>query len=228
MSTTERKPDRRIAATRAAIKGALLSLLLETPYRNINVTLLSKTAGITRATFYLHYEELDAVLDEVIAEAIRFARPRPSDPHTDLMALLEDLEAAAGDPTRLENLGALLPTCQRIADDPQYSALLKDPQLASYLADKLILVEKTRLVPLLMRQCDLAEREASVLFRLLFSGVFAVNQEMAWKKDAVWYEAQTAILRFLLGGCAALKKEDPAGTTAPDAPTNTNIENPFQ
>ncbi len=206
--TRERKPDRRIAATRAAIKDSLLALLFQRPYHLINVTLLCKTAGITRATFYLHYEELGAVLDEVIAEAIRFARPRPSDPHTDLAALLESLEAADGDPARLDSVGALLPTCQRLADDAHYAALLKDPELAAYLSDKLYLVEKTRLVPLLMRQCGLAEREAAVLFRLLFAGIFAVNQGMSWKKDAAWYEAQTAILRFLLGGCAALKKED--------------------
>ena len=228
-----RKPDRRVAATRAAIKDNLLRLLGEMPYREINVTRLAKAAGITRATFYLHYEELDAALDEIVAEAIRFARARPDggEEPDGLTQLLESVEAEAENPPPAENppdatdlaaiapiappqtesrppappLGpaALLPLCRHLAHDARYATLLKDPALAAYLADKLFLVENTRLAPLLMRRCGLAESEAAALFRLLFAGLFAVGQATGWRDDR---ETQAAVTRFLRGGLAAAKE----------------------
>ena len=63
MSVQPRKTDRRTLYTRQVVKDALLELLEKNPYDKINVTLLCRQAEITRATFYLHYADLNEVLD---------------------------------------------------------------------------------------------------------------------------------------------------------------------
>lgn len=52
------------------IKDSLLELLQNTPYEKITVTALCKQSEITRATFYLHYNNIDDVLDELLDDAL--------------------------------------------------------------------------------------------------------------------------------------------------------------
>ncbi|MEI3192146.1 MAG: hypothetical protein V8S36_07935 [Lachnospiraceae bacterium] len=68
---TVRKTDRRTIMTKGMIKDALLELLQNTPYEKITVTALCKQSEITRATFYLHYNNIDNVLDELLDDALR-------------------------------------------------------------------------------------------------------------------------------------------------------------
>lgn len=68
-----RKTDRRASYTQKVIKDALLELLGQTPYEKITVAALCRQAEITRATFYLHYLSLDAVLNELLDEAVAVA-----------------------------------------------------------------------------------------------------------------------------------------------------------
>ena len=68
---TARKTDRRTVMTKSMIKDALLELLQNTPYEKITVTALCKQSEITRATFYLHYNNIDNVLDELLDDALR-------------------------------------------------------------------------------------------------------------------------------------------------------------
>ena len=65
-----RKTDRRTIYTRNVIKDALLELLEEAPFEKVTVAAVCKQAEITRATFYLHYDNLTAVLDEVLDDAL--------------------------------------------------------------------------------------------------------------------------------------------------------------
>ena len=57
----ERKTDRRTILTKTVIKDSLLELLAYSVYEKITVTAVCREAGITRATFYLHYQNLDEV-----------------------------------------------------------------------------------------------------------------------------------------------------------------------
>ena len=52
--------------TKGMIQDALLELLQSTPYEKITVTALCKQSEITRATFYLHYNNIDDVLEELL------------------------------------------------------------------------------------------------------------------------------------------------------------------
>lgn len=60
--------DRRKRRTRRAIRDAYLTLLEERDYSKITVTELARVADIDRKTFYLHYDSLEALVDELIEE----------------------------------------------------------------------------------------------------------------------------------------------------------------
>ena len=66
-----KKQDPRTIQTKALIKQTLLEMLKKTAFYKITVSELCKIAGINRGTFYLHYCDLWAVLEELEEEALR-------------------------------------------------------------------------------------------------------------------------------------------------------------
>lgn len=59
---SSKKLDARIVRSRARLEAALLALLAEKPLRDINIAELTKAAGMSRQTFYLHYDNIEEVL----------------------------------------------------------------------------------------------------------------------------------------------------------------------
>ncbi|WP_040473166.1 TetR/AcrR family transcriptional regulator [Fructilactobacillus florum] len=57
--------DQRSIRTRKAIKTALINLMKTTSLPKISVTEVVRTAGITRATFYLHYQNINQLYDDL-------------------------------------------------------------------------------------------------------------------------------------------------------------------
>lgn len=89
---TVRKTDRRTIMTKGMIKDALLELLQNAPYEKITVTALCKQSEITRATFYLHYNNIDNVLDELLDDDLLPACQRAaSNPKYRILFLDESL-----------------------------------------------------------------------------------------------------------------------------------------
>lgn len=58
--------DRRTKYTRSVIREALMGLLRIKPYSKISVTELCRLADINRGTFYIHYFDVDDVLDDIL------------------------------------------------------------------------------------------------------------------------------------------------------------------
>lgn len=54
--------------TKPAIKAAFLELLKEQPLTKISVRLLAERCGINRNTFYYHYPDIPALLEDIILE----------------------------------------------------------------------------------------------------------------------------------------------------------------
>ncbi|MDQ0877492.1 AcrR family transcriptional regulator [Paenibacillus sp. V4I3] len=62
--------DLRVIKTKNNLKNALIILLKEKPLEKINVTELCHASGITRKTFYLHYESISKLFEEKIEQLL--------------------------------------------------------------------------------------------------------------------------------------------------------------
>ncbi len=65
----ETRVDSRTIQTKETIQRALREMILEMDYPKITVSELTRRAGLHRKTFYLHYETIEALFDE-LAESI--------------------------------------------------------------------------------------------------------------------------------------------------------------
>ena len=200
-----RKTDRRASYTQKVIKDALLELLGQTPYEKITVAALCRQAEITRATFYLHHLSLDAVLNELLDEAVAVADKVCADmSYEERMGRLAYI-AAHGSVRDLKERECLLSPCQRIADDPRYRVLFLDPTISHYAIARLYLAEKENTTRYIMSHCGIPRDQAENLFLFMVYGLFYCNRAMRWKKDDIWYDMQYVINQFITGGLDAVQ-----------------------
>ena len=115
-------PDRRVVRTRKAIRTAFLHLMQETEYRKITITAIAREADIDRKTFYLHYQSVEDLIDEIVQEeADRIVRTcldslENSDDGENVVALFEQLSLG---------LAPDLKSAKRVASHAPYDLVLK-------------------------------------------------------------------------------------------------------
>ncbi|KQV14990.1 MULTISPECIES: TetR/AcrR family transcriptional regulator [unclassified Kitasatospora] len=63
--------DPRAERTRARLRAALLAECAERPLAELGVAALTRRAGVGRATFYVHYPDLQALAVDACAEVVR-------------------------------------------------------------------------------------------------------------------------------------------------------------
>ena len=201
---TARKTDRRTLYTRQVVKDALLELLQQTAYDRINVTMLCRQAEITRATFYLHYEDLNQVLDEVITEALDIAERSAAEEDSARRGQMLK-EILHNGPQALKGNEQYLAPCQRIADHPKYRSLFMDDSLSYYIIRKIYLAEKESSVPAIQKQCGLSAEDADRLFMIVIYGLYYVNRSMKWEKNDAWYRMQYLVSNLYFSGLEGVK-----------------------
>jgi len=69
-SISEKKTDRRLLRTKRQIRDALLELSGEKQIEKITIKELAERADIDRKTFYLHYDSISGVLEEIHNELL--------------------------------------------------------------------------------------------------------------------------------------------------------------
>ena len=193
-SPNQKKTDRRTLYTQMVIKDALLELNKETAYDKINVTMVCRQAEIARATFYLHFDSLDEVLDSVIDDALLFSESGSGT----VVDVLDIIRSGRSDVLR-EN-ETVLPACQRIADSDKYHHLFMDVSVSDHIIQRIASHEHDIVVPDLMAQTGLATDEAEMLFKFILNGSFAVNRSLSWEKNERWYRYQNILGRFINAG----------------------------
>lgn len=62
------KDDLRVQRTKKLLKDKFKEMFIETDYEKITVKNLCEKAMVNRRTFYLHYESIDDILNEVLSE----------------------------------------------------------------------------------------------------------------------------------------------------------------
>ncbi|MEU5169275.1 MULTISPECIES: TetR/AcrR family transcriptional regulator [Streptomyces] len=102
---TDGSSDPRTARTRGRLREALLEACAERPLDRIGVADVARRAGVGRATFYLHYDDLRALAVDACADVVREAvealhawgrtPPGPDAPPEELAALLREIRSRA-------------------------------------------------------------------------------------------------------------------------------------
>jgi len=92
--------DPRVRRTRAKLHAALLDSAAERPLEDLSVADIVRRAGIGRATFYLHFDGLDALVVDACAELVGTAvdalhafedTPDPERPPAEVAELLAEI-----------------------------------------------------------------------------------------------------------------------------------------
>lgn len=186
---SKNKMDRRTIYTLNVIKEAFLKLINQEEYAKITVTQVCKEADITRSTFYIHYNNLNDVLNKVLDEALAFS----------------DGNVPAAQPVMVGE-DSLLPACQRIAGAPKYRKILMDPDLSEYIIGRIAAHERDRVIPDIQRKTGLDDQQADILFQYMIHGSFAINKRHHFTKDAAWYQEVKMLNDFVNAGYRAFKK----------------------
>lgn len=187
---TIRKTDRRTLYTIQVIKKAFLNLINNHNYSQLSVAQICRKAGTTRSTFYLHFNNLSALLNSVLDDALMI-----SDHPNSNLTLASNITVDF-----LKKNESLLPTCQRIADPPQYRSLLMDPDLSEYIIGRIANYEGGRMVPQIMKRTGLGNKDAKTLFLYFLHGSFAINKRHHFTKDDEWYHEVKMLNQFINAG----------------------------
>lgn len=84
--------DKRITKTKRSLKAALISMLGREDFEHISITELCREAEISRITFYSHYNDKYALLDEIFDDMLKvgmddyYRRQRENNPARKLAA----------------------------------------------------------------------------------------------------------------------------------------------
>ncbi len=184
------KVDSRTIQTKALIRKTLLQLMQGSPFLKITVKELCEKAGINRGTFYLHYKDLWAVLDELENEV---------------------LDETGHQGNYFCSLSADYYTCpygicQKIHTHPEYGPVFLDDALTQHVIEKIAAQSKEKYVTSLVEQSNLTPSQAETLFYFQLNGCLAMNKDIYRKNSENWEESRELISGFIQGGLRRFRK----------------------
>ena len=177
-----RKMDRRTRYTRQTIRDTVLALMEERPFSRVTVTQVCREAEMNRGTFYLHYQDLEDVLDDILTEML-----------SDTACVLDHVLCP-------ERQCAAYPFCDKVHSSRQYRVLFLDESVTEKLMDKLSDTCKERYVTYLMRHSQLTFQEAEAIFTFQMNGCLAINRLMLRNHCEDWKAIQRTIDGFIRAG----------------------------
>ena len=199
-----RKTDRRTIYTKNVIKDALLDALAEKSFEQITVTDVCRRAEVTRATYYIHYQSLTEVLDELLNDALQMADQDCQKQDEDALQIMSLLAEETAD--YLKEKESLLPVCHRVAQLPKYQVIFHDETISGYVVNRIYQCQRQRLAPVFMKKLHLTKKEADMLTLFVITGTYNVNKSLNWKKNGTWYQIHSMLLKFTSGGYDRLRK----------------------
>ena len=188
--------------TRRLLKEGLLSCLENHSFESVTVTLLCKTSGITRSTFYLHYSNIMEIVDDLVDDAIAYSKPGMVD-NNNLQTIARTLSSASDSVSLREAYDSIfdrLPLCQRIIRRKKYLPLFLDEQISDYVLKRIIQCEKDRQGLVMAEALGVSFDVGVSIFLFLVHGLYAVNKQYKWSQSDQWLEAQRIIFEFAYRG----------------------------
>jgi AcrR family transcriptional regulator len=167
--TADTQADRREVRTRRAIRNALIALADKKDIANITITEIARVADINRKTFYAHYVDVHAVLDDIENELCgRMLKILTK--YDDLTALRYDTFPVFNEITR------------EIESDIDFYSLFVQTSSLRNLMLKITRIFKNNLVQTLRRESAVDDEILSFSMDFIAAGSLSVYEE--WFKSS--------------------------------------------
>lgn len=174
--------DRRTKYTRSVIREALMGLLRIKPYSKITVTELCRLADINRGTFYIHYFDVDDVLDDILAESF-----------SDVSETIDHVLCPHKET-------CTYPFCQKVQENEELWPLFMDETVSERIVKRLADKSKEGFVSYLMQHSNLTFEQAESIFYFQIHGCLTINRLMLQNNCRDWHVVQQTIDRFIRAG----------------------------
>lgn len=178
----QKKMDRRTRYTRQIIKEALLKGMETKSFAKMTVTQICRDCEINRGTFYLHYFDLEDVLDALIMDAL-----------ADTSDMLDHVLC----PNKTD---CTYPFCEKIQNNQHYHALFFDEIASARFLDRVCDQYKENFVTRLMQNSALTFEQAEAIFYFQMNGCLTINKMMLKNNCSDWRKIQETIDRFIKSG----------------------------
>lgn len=183
MAEKTRKEDRRIRYTKQVIKETFLKMLERNSFSKITVTELCRMAEINRGTFYLHYYDMNDVLDDVFNDML-----------SDTSSVMDHVLSR-----KCDSPSCSYPFCDKVHSNDMFRHLLLDDTIFTKIIDKLA-DHKEHYITWLMSHSILTFEEAEAIFYFQMNGCLAINRLMSRNHCNDWKKIQKTIDAFIKAG----------------------------
>ncbi len=183
MAEKTRKEDRRIRYTKQVIKETFLKMLERNNFSKITVTELCRMAEINRGTFYLHYYDMNDVLDDVFNDML-----------SDTSSVMDHVLSR-----KCDSPSCSYPFCDKVHSNDMFRHLLLDDTIFTKIIDKLA-DHKEHYITWLMSHSILTFEEAEAIFYFQMNGCLAINRLMSRNHCNDWKKIQKTIDAFIKAG----------------------------
>lgn len=159
-----------------------MGLLRIKPYSKITVTELCRLADINRGTFYIHYFDVDDVLDDILTESF------------------SDVSQTIGHVLCPQKETCTYPFCQKVQENKELWPLFMDETVSARIIKQLADKSKEGFVGYLMQHSDLTFEQAESIFYFQIHGCLTINRLMLQNNCRDWHNVQQTIDRFIRAG----------------------------
>ena len=160
------------------------------PFRKITVTEICKLSDINRGTFYLHYFDMDDVLDDVIEKTIQGTTQ-----------VLDHVMCPGKN-------RCTYPFCRKVQESQKFRILFSDETASARLLDKLCELSKEDFITRLMKNSLLSYEQAEAVLYFQMNGCLAINKRMIENNCQDWQSIQDSIDRFIKAGIGSFLIHD--------------------
>ena len=180
-----RKEDRRNEQSKKAIKDGLLKVLESKPLAQAGVSEVVRAAGISRSTFYVHYNNLQEVFADLVNEM-----------HVETRTLKEQLNCQEC------QAGQARPFCTLVRDEGRYAPLVRDPYFMRASTSGRGLGFERDVYEDLARS-GMPGYVAEAIFQFQMNGCYAAARYV--NDDEQWTQVRAALDTFIAAGLKALR-----------------------
>lgn len=174
--------------TDSDLKSTFLRILEKKPLSDMTIAEVVREAHVSRSTFYLHYQNLGELYDEMVREVACQVLP---------------LLTRCGCNCEPEN--GKQPFCHIVRESNQYTPLFRETRFLETILQSEGAAEQSVLIAKLMDR-GLDAQQARAIFAFQMSGCFAVSS-MLGAENADWAKIRATLDRYIQGGLDALESE---------------------